>query len=131
MKSLNIYTEQAQTELLKELGAFYVFGDDQFNEKKQAGIKYTSIGFGLICPRDNAKDLIDGIDNISQRAIKLRIEEYGLSRIIQYELSNYECQISMDYSDAYNVLAAYGVTEDQMKTEFAIFMDYCRENDLF
>ena len=131
MKNLNEYTEKEQTKVFNELGAFFAFGQKQLDEQKKEDIIYLNLGSGLICPSSKANELIDRIEDIHKKAINQRLEDYGIEKIIQYELSNYECQISMDYSDAFDVLQDYGVTEEQMKKQFKIYMDYCREHDLF
>lgn len=131
MKSLSEYTEKAQSDIFEENGAFFAFGDSQFNEKKVEGVKYVSLGMGLIAPKDNAKKVMEEINDTHERGVKLRLEEYGLHKIAQYELANYESQISMDYSTAHDVLKDYGITDEQMKAEWKIYWAYCIENDLF
>lgn len=131
MKSLNEYTDQAQNNLFEKTGSFFAFSKKQLDRQKKEGVEYTSLGYGMICPKDNAVELINGLDSINSDAIKLRINEYGINKIIQYELGNYECQITMDYSDAYDVLKEYGVNDGQMRQQFKIFMAYCRKHDLF
>ncbi len=131
MKSLQDYIEQGQTELFDTLGAFFAFGDEQFNEKKKEGVRYVSMGYGLIAPKENAKTLKEGIDNEYKRGIELRLKEYGLHRIAQYELGNYESQISMDYSTAHDVLKDYGITDEQMVAEWKIFWAECVKHDRF
>ena len=131
MKSLSDYVEQAQTDIFEENGAFFAFGDKQFEEKKVEGVKYVSIGMGLIAPKENADKMMKDLSDTHEKGVALRLEEYGMSKIAQYELGNYECQISMDYSDAHAVLKDYGITDEQMKAEWDIFWAYCVENDLF
>ncbi len=131
-KSLSSYTEKAQSALFEKMGAFFAFSNSQVDEKKKDGVKYVSIGkSGLICPKENADTLMKGVSEGHKEGIKLRLKDHSLSDIIQYELHNHECQITYDYSDAMDALEGHGVTEEMMKKEFSIFMDYCRENDLF
>lgn len=131
MKSLSEYVEQAQTDIFDENGAFFAFGDKQFEEKRVEGVKYVSLGMGLIAPTENAKKVMEEINDTHERGVALRLKEYGLSRIAQYELANYESQISMDYSTAHDVLKDYGITDEQMAAEWKIFWNNCVVNDLF
>lgn len=43
---------------MKKHGAFFAFGDKQFEERKVDGVKYASLGMGIICPVDNYKELV-------------------------------------------------------------------------
>lgn len=131
MKPLNEYVEQARTELFDKEGAFFAFSNEQLDEHKIEGVKYVSLGYGLIAPKENAKRLMEDMDKLHFQAINLRLAEYGLSRIAQYELANYESQISMDWSTAHDVLKDYGITDEQMQEEWKIFWNNCVENDLF
>ena len=131
VKSLTEYVEEAQSKVFEENGAFFAFSNDLFDEKKLEGVEYVSIGSGLICPIVNAKAVIDGVNSTHAEGIKLRLKDYSLSKIIQYELANYESQISMNYSDAFDVLKDYGVDKDMMDKEWKIYWDYCVKNDLF
>ncbi|WP_456303359.1 DUF7659 family protein, partial [Vibrio lentus] len=47
-----------------EAGAFFAFSNKQFDEAKKEGVKYASLGMGLICPVDNAKQLMTRLDSI-------------------------------------------------------------------
>ena len=131
MKSLNKYTDELQSILFDENGAFFAFSKSQFDESKVDEVKYIDVGAGLICPVDNAQTVINGVNNIHEKAVKKRLNDYDLSRIIQYELANYECQISMDYSDAFDVLKDYGVDQEMMDKEWKIYWEHCVKNDLF
>ena len=131
MKSLQSYIEKEQTKIFDKYGAFFAFSQEQLNHHKEPDVEYTNIGSGLVAPRDNAIKIGEELDATYKKGIQERIEEYGIDKIIQYELSNYECQISMDYTDAFETLKDYGVTQEQMDEQFSLFMEYCRENDLF
>ncbi len=131
-KNLSHYVEKAQSELFRRMGAFFAFSDDQFNEAKQENTKYVPLGkSGLICPVENAQATIDGVESIQKEGIKLRLKDHSLSDLIQYELANYESQITMDPSEAFSALEDHGVTKEMMDKEFKIYMDYCYKHDLF
>lgn len=131
MKYLSDYTKQAQTELLNELGAFFAFSNKQFNEAKKDGIKYVSLSSGLICPKDNVKTLIEGLDGINERGIKADIAENGIKEIIWRELGNHEAQITGDISDTVDKLADYPITRDMISDEYAVYFNMCVEKDNF
>ncbi|MHA2690737.1 DUF7659 family protein [Vibrio harveyi] len=44
---------------MDELGGFFTFSDKQFATAKKEGIKYVSLGFGMIVPASNAKALVE------------------------------------------------------------------------
>jgi len=131
MKYLSHYTEKAQTALFRELGVFFAFGDDQFNEKAIKCIRYASVGAGMICPVVNVKSLDEGLKNIGISARIKDVEENGIDAIIQRELGNYECQIVGSYEDALPSLLTYGITEKEVKDGYKLFFMHCIENDLF
>lgn len=132
MKYLSNYMEEAQTQAIEKAGAFFAFGDKQFNEAKKEGVKYTSLGSGLIGPENSAIELNKELKNIYQSSIKQDIKENGLSAIIQRELGNYECQITGDITDAREALSDYpGITGEMILKEYKIFYDECVKNDWF
>ena len=131
MKSLQTYIEKEQTEIFDKYGAFFAFSKENYDKNAKQDVGYVGLGSGLVAPRINAQKIIEELDAGYKKGIQERIEEYGIDRIIQYELRNYECQLSMDYSDAFDTLKDYGVTQEQMDEQFSLFMEYCRENDLF
>lgn len=44
--------------IMEKHGAFWAFGNAQFEAKKKEGVKYASLGAGLICPVDTHEELI-------------------------------------------------------------------------
>jgi hypothetical protein len=118
MSNLNTYTDQKQTELFNKTGTFFAFGNEQFEEAKKEGVKYTSCGAGMICPTKNVKELIKGLDKIQKEGIKQDIEVNGIERIIVRELYNYESFYTYEMDEAMSVLKKYGVTEEQVSKEF-------------
>ena len=45
--------------LFKDTGAFFAFSNEQVDEQKQEGVKYVSLGAGMICPKENASRLCE------------------------------------------------------------------------
>ncbi|WP_017083848.1 DUF7659 family protein [Vibrio splendidus] len=84
MKYLSHYIQAKQTQAFNEAGAFFAFSTKQFDEAKKEGVKYASLGMGLICPVDKAKQLMTRLDSIAQEGIVEDIEENGLCCVIQW-----------------------------------------------
>ncbi|OEF77678.1 hypothetical protein OA5_16955, partial [Vibrio cyclitrophicus 1F111] len=96
MKYLSHYIQDKQTQAFNDAGAFFAFSNQQFDEAKKEGVKYASLGMGLICPVDNAKQLMTRLDSIAQEGIAEDIKENGKKAIIRRELFNHECFYTND-----------------------------------
>ncbi|KAB7891417.1 DUF7659 family protein [Poseidonibacter ostreae] len=118
-------------EILGEHGAFFAFGQEQFDKAKIDGVKYVSLGSGLVSPKENAKELLKNIEENSKNKIELEMKTLGANKIIRNALFNYECQISCSYEDAMESLSAYPITEEEIAIEYRAFMNHCIDNDLF
>ena len=118
MKYLSRYIEDAQTKLFNDTGTFFAFSDKQFNEGIKEGVKYTFMGAGMICPVENVKTLIAGLDAIHEAGIKADIAENGIEAIIARELSNHEAYYTYDISDTVDSLEGYNVTNEQIQDVF-------------
>ena len=118
-------TNSAFNVLLDEGGAFFAFGQSQFEEKKQKGIKYVALNSGLICPKDRADALVE------DERVKWELQNNSKEDIIWYELGNDETQISGDTSSAVDSLKAYGFSEEEVKVEYKAYFKYCCEEDMF
>lgn len=95
-KSLTQITEEKISNLFEENGAFFAFGKKQFDEKKQPGITYVTLASGLICPNENAINVINLFDEIHTNGVRTQVEEFGAERIIEYDYFNFETQITGD-----------------------------------
>jgi hypothetical protein len=118
MKSLSDYTDDTLSQLFQRLGAFYAFGNRQFEEQRVKDTKYTSLGMGLICPTENCDELRESMSSLVQNAIAARIKEYGLEAIIRYELSNYESYYTGCIDNAFEALQAYGAKREEVLRVF-------------
>jgi len=114
MKYLSDYSQQGITNLLNELGGFYAFSDDQLKEQLKEGVEYVSLGMGLICPKENAKALKEGLVENFKKAMQQDLKENGKVGIIKRELSNHEAYYTGDISDTHGALMAYGITEEEI-----------------
>lgn len=118
MKTLQSYIEAAQTKLFNDTGAFFAFSNKQFDEGKKEGVKYASLGAGLICPADKAQILVDGLESIHKSGIAQDIAENGIDKIIARELANYEAFYTYEIDDTVDALEDYGITREQVQAVF-------------
>lgn len=137
MKYLSEYMQDAQSALFEKTGSFFAFGQKQFEEKAKPGIKYVDLGAGLICPKETAKELTIGLDEIYVNAIKQDVEENGAEKIIRREYFNHETQISCDWSDAIANLTGHKkqfpdmFTDQEIERVFNKCFQEAIDNDLF
>jgi hypothetical protein len=108
MKSLQDYQSDAQTNVFNKYNAFFAFSNDQVKEAEERlncqGKAIAAAGAGLHFffdkPTESAKEIYksmyEELDQIHIAAVKLRHEEYGAERIVNYEYFNYETHISWD-----------------------------------
>jgi hypothetical protein len=129
MKHCNIELEQEK--ILTINGAFFAFGNEQFNTCADQPVAYSNLGGGLYCPSCNIDSLQAQLKNSYNFKIKFELENNTLKDIIWDSLANYECQITGDYSDACEALKPYGITEDDIKKEWASYYQNCIDNDYF
>lgn len=107
MKTLNDYKQNAQTELFKTTGAIFAFSKNQFDAAKVQNVKYTNLGGGMVCPTENVKQLIDGLDAIEKKAIADHLNDYKLEDIILDELFNHEYCYTCDIGPVLDALGSY------------------------
>ncbi len=128
MKYLTHYTQDKQTELFNQTGAFFAFSNKQFNEAKKEGVCYVNVGAGLIVPNENAKLLLQQLDKIHSEGIAQDIEENGKDAIIRRELFNYECFYSGDICNCVDALKDYGYSYDDI---YQVYSHICRTEDVY
>ncbi|TFH89445.1 DUF7659 family protein [Vibrio ouci] len=128
MKYLSDYTEQAQTDLFDELGAFFAFTDKQFNEAKKEGVNYVLLGMGLIVPSQHAKDFVERLAVIQEQGIAQDIAENGKEAIIRRELFNHECFYINDICDCVGALKEYGYSYDDI---YQVFNHILRTEEVY
>lgn len=61
--------KDAVGEAMENLGAFFAFGTAQFEEKRQEGVKYASLGMGIVCPVDNVDQLIKDLKLTTKKKV--------------------------------------------------------------
>jgi len=117
------YTNAATTQALKDNGAFFAFGNKQFDEQKAPDTKYTQMHHGMICPTANVTALNTALTDIHTSAIAQDLAENGTTAIIHRELANYEVGYTGDITDTVQALAAYGITRDQVAAYYQANQD--------
>lgn len=96
---LNKHFDSEFTKLLEKYNGFYAFSNKQFDEAKKEGLKYISLDGGLLLGRSIDSELkgtewadkfYEELEAVTKESARLDLEEYGLQRIIKYELDNHE-----------------------------------------
>ncbi|MEZ8330753.1 hypothetical protein AB6D10_23490 [Vibrio splendidus] len=128
MKYLSHYIQDKQTQAFNDAGAFFAFSNQQFDEAKKDSVKYASLGMGLICPVDNAKQLMTRLDSIAQEGIAEDIKENGKKAIIRRELFNHECFYTNDICDCVEKLEGYGISYDDI---YEVFNHIRKKEDVY
>ena len=118
-------------ELLIKNGAFFAFTEQQYNDEALPGVEYKRLYAGMLCPSNNVKTVMNGLDSLSDEKIQWELSNNSIKTIIWDSLGNYECQISGDYNDACEALKVYGIIEDDIKKEWPSYYQNCINNDYF
>ena len=116
--------------------AFFAFSNSQVEEGKvlynlSKDVELVNMGHGLICPKDNAKQL--EIDMAASREKNIQDDklENDAIEIIKRELYNHECQITGSPRPAKEALADYGFSDEDYVKAWKSFWKECVENDSF
>lgn len=133
MKYLSDYTEEAQTALFEELGVFFAFSTEQFEEGKKkfghlkhADEKWASMGMGMYLPSHNADECVRRLNNIQKEGIEKDLAENGREGVLQRELGNYEIGLSwegINDTNFRNGISGYGFTEEEIKAAYKKHME--------
>jgi len=123
--------DKKQSAIFNKYGAFFAFSNKQFDEQKKEGVKYASMYAGLIAPKENAESLHEALSSLAHNHAIDELAEYGAEKIIMYELSNHEAQISGCIDDTVGAVEIYGITREQVAALYPKHMKLCRENDWF
>ena len=125
MKTLNNYTDIKTTELFNRNGAFFAFGNKQFDEQKKEGITYVSLMGGLLCPKENAKTLMTDFEQIFDEAVRQQVKDFGAEKIISHEYFNHETQLTGDDQQVINVLSTHRQLFPELFTD-EIILTVCK-----
>lgn len=130
MKYLSDYTNEAQSKLFEELGVFFAFTDEQFDEGaekyahlKPEGTKWASLGAGMYMPKVNVDEFIKRHDSLVKEAIKLDLSENGREGVLQREMGNYEVGYSGMDENFHDAIRDYGFSEEEILEQYKIHME--------
>lgn len=129
MKTYDI--EKEQTDLFERHGAFFAFTNKTVAEKSKKGVEYYSLGMGLICPKENCQMLYKEMNELEDKKIAWELNHNTKKEIIWYNLANHECQITWDTTNVVENLEDYGITKEEVNSEFRPYCDYCSENNYY
>lgn len=127
MNYLSDYTQTLQTNLFTQLGAFFAFGQAQFEAKRKEGIQYASLSSGLIVPKENAEALVSGLSEITTKGIAQDLAENGRTAIIRRELNNHECHYIGSIEDCVNALESYEIGREEIQ---AVYSEMLRNDEV-
>ncbi len=131
MTTIDHYNGSRINRIMKHHGAFFAFSSEQYELKARPGVRYASLGAGLIAPMQNACAVMEDLKTSTRISITADIAENGIDAIIMRELANHEANYTRDYSDALAALRCYGVTEEKMREVFPVYLkiedDYERQ----
>ena len=125
------YIDVKISDLLTENRAFFAFTEQQYNDEALPGVEYKRLYAGMLCPSDNVKTVMDGLDNLSDEKTHWELANNTLKTIIWDSLANYECQIIGNFNDAIAALKVYGISENDIKKEWPAYYQNCIDNDYF
>lgn len=132
MKYLSHYTEEAQTALFKETGAFFAFSPDQFKKQRVEGKTYVHFSdAGMFCFKECEDRLCDGLKDIHEAGIRMDMAENGKKAIIHRELGNHEAQITGSIRATVEALEGYPITKEEIAAEYKEYYQKCVDNDWF
>ena len=112
-------------------GVFFAFSNKQYEEGAKEGVQYVHYGYGMFCPKKTIDQFLNEFDLAIDNYRNNDLAENGKIKIIWRELSNYECQITMDISEAVTALKGYGITKEEVEREWKEYFNHCIDNDLF
>jgi hypothetical protein len=118
MKNSKKILDEKMSACWKKYGAFFAFGNEQFNKKAKKGTTYVSLGSGLICPKNTALEMLKELDKIIADHRQQEIKEKGIEKIIISELYNHEAFYTWSIESTLEALEGYDVTREQVQTLF-------------
>jgi len=131
-KTLKEYKEKKQDKIFNKYGGFFAFNNKQFDEQKDIKVKkYVRLSFGLICPKENAKKLLNELDQLHKKAIKKHMEKDTIKDIVFKNCQNMELQYSFNgEQDIKEILKDYPIEEIEIIKHYQDYITYCVDNDL-
>lgn len=105
------YYEDQYNKELDKTGIFYAFSQEQFNKNKTkkdaSDNEYISIGAGGYIHKSDKDKLDNFFKNIAPKLKADFIKKVNIDDFIKYELVNYECNYTGDYTEVLKVVKMY------------------------
>lgn len=103
--------EDKTNKALKDTGIFYAFSEEQFNSNKTyknaSDTEYLSI-FGGAYIHKKDKDKLDNYFEVVSPQLKNElISKIDIKDLIEYELSNYECYYTGNYTEILDIIKQF------------------------
>lgn len=118
------YIEQKNSELFAQLGIFFAFNKQQWEEglEKNGGIektgKYVNVGHGMLCPAKNLTALLEGMDKIKadwekdrKQVDQIRLKFVGIDN---WNRPVWKAPDQRAYFGSVNELFDYEATEEEV-----------------
>lgn len=125
---LNKEHQDRTSKILDDLGIFFAFSDEQFEEKAQEGVAYVYGQHGEIIPEQNVKEYYIRMKEAQDIRKKAYAHNVDMDDCIRYELSSHEAWYTYSIEDAMGAVKSSfpDVTEDDM---WRVFKKYDADND--
>jgi hypothetical protein len=133
MKYLTDYLQEEQNALFDKYGVFFAFSNEQFKEQFKEGVKYCSLGTGIICPFENVTDFTIEHNSLVSLALQEDLAENGIEAIIEREYFNYETQFDNDLERVWDTVKDYPIeiSREYFESICKKCFDKAVENDWF
>lgn len=137
MKYFSDYYNDTVTKLHHELGAFYAFSNEQFEENKKPNVQYVRFNSGLLVPKGSAEEYVKKLPKIMEEAAKKDIEDNGALAIIRREFWNHETHICQNVHSMRESLEIHrevdpkGFSDDNFNKVVKECMKEALDKDLF
>lgn len=112
--------------LFKELGIFFAFSQEQFNEQKKEGVVYVSGDFGMVLPAENVKAYYDRHKKLIDEETEELKANVPMDDYIRYQLANHECFFTGDYEEILEFVQAF-YTHCTMEDIRRVYYKYVNE----
>ncbi len=116
---------------IKKHGAFFAFNKDQYDREAKEGIKYISLGAGLVVPESAHVELIADLNKASVQSVLDDKQGSSDKEIIWRELANHEAQISGSIDATVDALKGYNIPVEHVQAEYKEYMNHCLKNNIF
>ena len=131
MKYLMDYTQDLQTKVFNEFGAFFAYSQKQFDEQARPSVEYVNLSSGFIAPKEGHKELLVRLKYIQKEGIRQDKSDHSQSFIIKRELANHEYQFTLDLTDTLDALQGYDFDKKSVIKASKEYLNYCVEHDTF